>query len=132
MKAFCGSCYIEHKNIYLVGKENLRYYSEYATMEIHFKNNNQKDFYQTEKALITKHGKRMATKIIQRIDELQAAENPKQLPQNARFHEHSGKREGLFSIDLIHPFRLIVRPTCEYIHWYEITSIEIYEIMDPH
>ena len=79
-----------------------------------------------------KYANQAANKVIQRIAELQAARTPQQLPGGARFHEHSGKRKGLFSVNLVHPMRLIVRPTCSYATWVEITSVEIYEIMDPH
>jgi len=101
-------------------------------MEISFRNGREKDFYQSKVALSASYGEPMAKKIIQRIAELQAARTPQQLPGGARFHEHSGKRKGLFSVNLVHPMRLIVRPTCSYTTWVEITSVEIYEIMDPH
>jgi plasmid maintenance system killer protein len=101
-------------------------------MKIGFKSKNEEELYQSERSLTTAYGPRMAKKIIQRITELQAAENPQHLPGNARFHEHSGKREGLFSLDLVHPFRLIVFPTCDYVSWVEIKSVEIYEVMSPH
>ena len=101
-------------------------------MEISFKNEQEKGFYQSKSALVSAFGEPMARKIAQRIGELQAARTSQQLPRGAHFHEHSGKRKGLFSINLIHPQRLIVRPTCSYKSWVEITSVEIYEIMDPH
>ena len=101
-------------------------------MIVRFKNKKEEDLYGSESALTGVFGARTARKIIQRINELQAADNPQNLPRNARFHEHNGKRKGLFSIDLVHPFRLIVFPTCEYVTWVEITSIQIYEVMKPH
>jgi toxin HigB-1 len=101
-------------------------------MIISYKNTREEEFYADKKALSSRHGERMAEKIGQRINELLAADNPRQLPRNARFHEHDGKRKGLFSVDLVHPFRLIVQPTCVYMNWFEITSVEIYEIIDPH
>ncbi|OGY99224.1 MAG: hypothetical protein A3B13_02240 [Candidatus Liptonbacteria bacterium RIFCSPLOWO2_01_FULL_45_15] len=101
-------------------------------MEISFKNQRAKEFYQSESALTGKYGVQMARKIGQRISELQAARTPQQLPRGARFHEHSGRREELFSVDLVHPRRLIVLPTCSYESWVEITSVQIYEVMDPH
>ena len=30
------------------------------------------------------------------------------------------------------PYRLIFLPTCEYISWIEITSVQVLEVMDPH
>ena len=101
-------------------------------MEISFKNEREKEFYQSKSALSRKYGDRTARLIIQRISELQAARSPQQLPQGARFHEHSAKRKGLFSVNLVHPRRLIILPTCSYGSWVEITSVQIYEVMDPH
>jgi plasmid maintenance system killer protein len=101
-------------------------------MEISFKNDREKRFYQDERSLKAAYGPRMAKKIGQRIMELQTAASPQELPANARWHEHSAARKGLFSVDLIHPKRLIVRPTCEYESYIEITAVEIYEIRDPH
>jgi len=118
--------------IYLVGKQYLRYYTGNAIMVVSFKNKKEEDLYQSEKALKAVFGARVARKIIQQIGHLQAADTPQQLPASARFHEHSGKRKGLYSVDLIHPFRLIVEPTCEYVSWVKITSVKIIEVMDPH
>ena len=101
-------------------------------MIVGYKNTQEERFYANENALVRDYGKITARKIGQRISELVAADNPQQLPKNARFHEHNGKRKGLFSIDLNHPFRLIVQPTCAYTSWIEITSVKIYEIIDPH
>jgi plasmid maintenance system killer protein len=101
-------------------------------MLVSYKNKRDEVFYLSEKDLTSSYGDRIAKKIGQRIAELVAADNPQQLPKNARFHEHSGKRKGLFSLDLIHPLRLIVSPTCKYTNWVEIVSVEIYEIIDPH
>jgi len=101
-------------------------------MDISFRNDREKDLYQSKAKLTAKFGDRMTRKIMQRIAELEAARTPQQLPQSARFHEHSANRKGLFSVDLIHPKRLIVLPTCSYGSWVEITSVQIYEVMDPH
>ena len=101
-------------------------------MDISYRNLKMKKLFEDEKALICYYGQRMADKINQRISELQAAENPKCLPPACRFHEHGGGRKGLFSLDLVHPQRMIVCPTCEYEDYTKITSVEIYEIMDPH
>ena len=89
-------------------------------------------FYESEKSLVSTYNIRMAGKIVQRISELIAVDNPQQLPRSARFHEHKGKRKGLFSLDLVHPFRLIVLSTCDYTNWVEIVSVEIYEVFNSH
>lgn len=91
-----------------------------------------KRFYECFESLSMKHGKDMAYKIIQRIEQLVAAQTPLCLPNSARFHEHKGKRKGLFSVDLIHPYRLIVFPTCVFSNIGEINSLKIYEVFNPH
>lgn len=101
-------------------------------MEITYGNTKLKKMLEDEKVLIRHYGQRIANLINQRISELLAAENPQCLPPACRFHEHNGERKGLFSLDLVYPKRLIVRPTCEYEDYTKITSVEIYEIMDPH
>ena len=101
-------------------------------MIISFRNTRDEAFYRDGGRLNAVYGERMARKINTRIVELEIAKNPQNLPQSARFHQHEGKRKGLFSLDLVHPFRLIVRPTCEYKSYVEINSVEIYEIFNPH
>lgn len=101
-------------------------------MIVSYKNKKEEIFFACGKDLTRAYGKKMALKIGQRIAELAAADNPQQLPQNARFHSHKGKREGLYSVDLIHPFRLILQPTCKYTSWIEISSVKIYEIFNAH
>ena len=108
------------------------YNATHATMNITFKSKKEQEFYESFDALRKAFGERMAEKIIDRIDDLRKVTNPQQLPPSARFHEHSGKRDRLFSLDLVHPQRLIVLPMCTYDSYVEITSVEIYEIMDPH
>ncbi len=101
-------------------------------MKISFKNDKERDLYQTVTSLSVVHGVQQAKKIIQRIGQLEAVSNPQQLPGSARFHEHKGNRRGLFSVDLVDPYRLILLPTCEYKSWVEITSFQVYEVMNPH
>ena len=101
-------------------------------MIVSYKNKKEEAFYADKNSLRASFNTKMAEKIGQRISELEAVDNPQQLLQNARFHEHKGKRKGLFSIDLIRPFCLIVLPTCRYASWVEIVSVEIYEIFNPH
>lgn len=67
--------------------------------------------FETDKLLRKAYGQQ-ATKIMQRIKEFEAAENLEdifQLP-GPRCHELKGTREGVFSVDLIHPYRLLFKP----------------------
>ncbi len=102
------------------------------SMEVSFKREKDRQLFEDFSLLSIKYGPRSAKKIIQRLAELSAAKKAGDLPKNARFHEHKGDRKNLFSLDLIHPFRLIVFPTCEFSIWTEIDSVQFYEIIDPH
>jgi plasmid maintenance system killer protein len=103
-----------------------------ANMKVSFTSDKEEAKYTTEKLLIGVYGARQAKKIIQRLGELEAADTAQQLPQNCRFHEHNGKRQGLYSIDLVHPFRIIVLPTCKFKSWVEITGVQVIEVINPH
>ncbi len=101
-------------------------------MKITFKSKKEQEFYESFKDLKKSFGERMAKKIIGRIGDLRDAENSQQLPQSARFHEHGGGRKGLYSLDLIDQWRLIVESNDKHDSYIEITSVEIYEVTDPH
>ena len=101
-------------------------------MKICFKDDKEQAFYEDSKALSVKYGTKTARMIIRRINELKAAMNPQKLPKSARFHEHDGKREGLYSVDLDGPRRLILMPLCDCENYWEITEAQIYEIYNPH
>jgi len=101
-------------------------------MKVRFISEKDQIFYEDAKSLKKKFGKRMAEKIVQRIDDLLAATTPQQLPQSARWHEHQGTRSGLYSLDLVHPFRLIVRSADEVESYVEITEVEIFEVFNSH
>lgn len=101
-------------------------------MKITFKSKKEQEFYESLKELKKEYNERMAKKIIGRIGDLRDAENPQQLPKSARFHEHGGGRKGLYSLDLVDQWRLIVEPNGKHDSYIEITSVEIYEVMDPH
>lgn len=102
------------------------------TVKVSYRNDKEREFYEDFKALKATHGKRMAEKIIDRIGDLIAAATPQHLPRSARFHEHQGRRKGLYSVDLVHPQRLIVEPTCSYDSYVQITEVMIYEVFNPH
>lgn len=91
------------------------------------------------------YGSDMAKKIALRIAALRAAESladfwpPKSGPE--RCHELKGERDGTFSVDLKHPYRLLFKSASpenpsgsfdEQQRWKSITSIEILGIEDTH
>jgi len=87
-------------------------------------------------------GAEQARLIARRLTELAAAENleaMRALPQ-ARAHELKGNREEQISLDVKHPYRLIVIPDYDEsprrkdggLDWQKITKIKILEVMDTH
>ena len=92
--------------------------------------------------LVRAYGPQCAKLIRRRLDELRAAgslEELRYLPQ-ARCHELKGNRAGRLSVDLVHPYRLLLRPADEPIpqkaegglDWAGITSVEIIKVEDTH
>ena len=87
-------------------------------------------------------GKPCAKKMGQRLMELRAAvvlSDISHLPP-PRLHEHSGDTKGYFSVDLMHPYRLLFVPADDPIplkpdggiDLTAVRSIEIVAIKDPH
>lgn len=86
-------------------------------------------------------GRNQAKKLRQRLDELRASQNlevMRSLP--GRCHELKGDRQGQLSVDLEHPYRLILEPANNPIptkddgglDWSRVTGIRILEIEDTH
>ncbi len=111
-------------------------------MKIYFKKKTLQKCCNSETESIKKWGRIVAAKLRQRLSELKAAENLQQtshLPP-ARCHELTGNRKGQFSVDLVHPFRLVFKPYEEPIPKTEdgsidrvkVTAIIIVEVVDYH
>lgn len=94
------------------------------------------------KAAQKTYGKKMAVKLMQRINEIIAAptlDDLNKLPPT-RCHKLTGNRAGQFAVDLEHPFRLIFEPVCEDDEIYaegvldlkKVTKIKILEVGDYH
>lgn len=94
------------------------------------------------KRLTREWGAEQAKLIARRLTELAAAENletMRLLPQ-ARAHELKGNRAGQISLDVKHPYRLIIlpdydTPPCKTdggLDWQRITKIKILEVTDTH
>ena len=78
-------------------------------MEIYFKSRKLQKICSDEREGIKKLGDKCAKKIRQRLIELKAADclaDISHLPP-ARLHELTGDRKGTYSVDLLHPYRLI-------------------------
>ena len=81
-------------------------------MEIIFQSQKLKKECNDIRLLVKQYGDRQALRLRQRLDELRAANrlsDVSHLPPS-RLHELIGDKAGVFSIDLIHPYRLLVVP----------------------
>ena len=111
-------------------------------MIISFKNRKLEKNFSDEKALTLRYGAEQAKKIQQRLVALQAAENLdilRTLPQ-VRAHELSGNQAGKISLDIKHPYRLLITPDYSApplkndggLDWKKITKIKILKVEDTH
>lgn len=81
-----------------------------------------------------KHGLTCARKIMQRMSELHAVNCLSDMPPAGRPHPHKGDRSGLFSLDIQHPLRLIIKPAGKYDirDFSTVTEVIVHEIFNPH
>ncbi len=111
-------------------------------MIISYKNRKLEKDLSDEKTLIRRYGPKQAERLKQRLFELLAAENLetlRTLPQ-VRAHELSGNRAGQISLDIRHPYRLLITPDYENpprkedggFDWKKITKIQILGVVDTH
>lgn len=129
---------------YLLGNTVGFFLYQVAQMEISFKNRKLKVAFEDEAVCIKTYGAAMAKKIILRMSALQAAETlaafwpPKSGPE--RCHELKGGMDGIFSVDVKQPYRLLFTPLDlqlllygdEREKWQLIRAIEIVGIEDTH
>lgn len=111
-------------------------------MEVSFTSRGMQRACSSEKEARKKWGDRMARRLRQRLMELKAADtlaDISRLPP-ARSHELAGVRNGQFSVDLVHPYRLIFVPDHDPVpqkpdsglDWEEVTKVVVLEVCDPH
>lgn len=106
-------------------------------MKIYYKSTKLEKILTKEKKIIKNYGADVSDKIIQRINELNAAPCLLDLPPTARPHPYQPKSSEIFSIDISKhkkPRRLLFKPYGNYdIENYEtITEIEIQTIKKIH
>lgn len=107
-------------------------------MQIHYKDKKIKKLLTNEKNLKKKFGEQISDKVIQRMSEIDAAENLVVLIKlPARAHPYEPKSREIFSIDISkhsHSTRLLIKPFGEYsIEDYKtIIEVEIQEIIKIH
>jgi len=80
------------------------------------------------------YGQENAKKIYQRILELQAAPSLIDLPLQSRPHPLSNNLDGLFAVDVKHPYRILLKPDGDFDenNYESITDIKIFGIKDYH
>ncbi|MEO5332649.1 MAG: hypothetical protein H7839_11555 [Magnetococcus sp. YQC-5] len=113
-------------------------------MEITFKNQNLKKECHNLQLLQKVHGERQARLIIGCLTALRAAANLGDFwPPYERFgrcHQLTNNRSGQFSMDLVHPYRLIFKPDHNPIpqrseggiDWHQVTVITIIGVENTH
>jgi plasmid maintenance system killer protein len=95
-----------------------------------------------EKSIMRSYGTDNGRRICQRLADLMAAENLETLrflPQ-LRAHELTADRAGQISVDVKHPYRLLILPDHDEmprkpdggLDWKRVTKVKILEIKDTH
>ena len=111
-------------------------------MRIEFASKKMQKVCSSDKLMRKEWGEPVARKLQQRLAELDSFDtlsDAGQLPQ-IRCHELTGNRKGELAIDLVHPHRLIFRPSHEPLptkadgglDWKQVKAIVIVEVVDYH
>jgi len=111
-------------------------------MLITFKNRKLGKEFCDEKTLKRRWGAEQAKLIARRLTQLDAAENLeilRKLPQ-VRAHELTGSRSGQISLDVKHPYRLLIIPDHEEtprkedggLDWQKVTKVKVLGVEDIH
>ena len=98
-------------------------------MQITYKNNKIKKICTEAKAAERIHGREMADKIHQRIDEIGAADTVEMMVQFhiGRCHPLTQNRIGQYAVDLVQPYRLVFEKKGD-----EVQIANILEVVDYH
>ena len=110
-------------------------------MEVTFARSKEQKLCNSDSKLKSEYGPRMAALIQERLVNLAAAENlevMRVLP--GRCHELTGDLQGHLAMDLVHPMRLVFRPTDDPLpqlkggglDWRGVRSVEVWRIGDYH
>lgn len=111
-------------------------------MELSFANNKLAKLLNNEKDTVRKFGPDNGKRILTRLSQLAAATNLEELARlpQIRLHELGGDRDEQLSLDVKHPYRLIIvvnheetpRKADGGLDWANITSVTVKEIADTH
>jgi plasmid maintenance system killer protein len=110
-------------------------------MNIVFRSSKDQKLFNNDKKLVKTFGPEAAKRIRKRLDQLRGATVLEDL-RNApgRLHQLSGDRAEQFSLDLVHPYRLlfeaandpIPRKPDSGLDWTQVTAVRIIEVEDTH
>lgn len=111
-------------------------------MEITFRTKKLKKTFDSERELKKTYGDRMARTIQKRLAILKNARSLALVPTRPpdRLHLLTGNRSGQYTVDLVHPYRLILEPNHDPVPLKEdggidkdgVTKITILEVVDYH
>lgn len=111
-------------------------------MNISFSRSKLQKTFNSEKELIREYGPDQARVIMRRMSVLRAAASLEEVPRfpPERHHELTGDMQGMFAVDLKHPYRLLFVPSHDpvprtddnSIDLRNVTAIKILEIKDYH
>ncbi|EHK2337302.1 type II toxin-antitoxin system RelE/ParE family toxin [Clostridium perfringens] len=81
-------------------------------MKLEFKTKKLKGFCENPKLAQKEYGAAIGNKLTQRVNELYRAVSLVDISKNpaARLHRLKGARDDEYTVDLVHPFRLILKP----------------------
>ena len=117
----------------------------WVIVQVNIANKQLESIFSSEKSLNRKFGQEMTKKILLRLSSLEAAANlgdfwpPYSGPE--RCHELKGGFKGYFSMDLKHPYRLLILPLedisrtefpDEVDRWKQIKKVVIYGVKNTH
>ena len=111
-------------------------------MELSFVNRKLAKELADEKTIVRNYGTDNGRRICQRLAQLMAADNLetlRSLPQ-MRAHELTADRAGQISVDVRHPYRLLLTPDHDEVprkpdgglDWTRVTKVKVVEIVDTH
>lgn len=111
-------------------------------MEVYFTSKKLQKYLSTHTEIIKRYGQQNGIRIEQRLTQLKAANNLEQMNSipGARLHPLKGNRKGEYAIDVIHPFRIVLKPYCDElplrndneVDLSKIFAVTILEIVDYH
>lgn len=111
-------------------------------MEVYFTSRKLQKCLSDHTEIIKKYGQQNGIRIEQRLAQLRAVNNLEEinLIPGTRLHQLKGKKKGEYAIDVIHPFRIVLEPSCNElplksnneVDLSKIFAVTILEVVDYH